>query len=119
MPDVCIWSYGFKYGTHAAPNEFDVTDWVKNPARVAPWNLNSRVDDEMREFVLEQPKAQAFLDLVEMFALTSLSNGPGFAHIGIKCNAGRHRSPIIAEELAARLVEHGYKVKIKHYSEDD
>ncbi|TME08555.1 MAG: RNase adaptor protein RapZ, partial [Chloroflexi bacterium] len=66
----------------------------------------------VREFVLAQPGAGEYLDLIDQLLEFSI---PAFADegksrltIGIGCTGGRHRSIVFAEELAQRLCDEGH-----------
>ena len=61
----------------------------------------------VRDFVLNQPGAARFLDLVaELLTLTVpayRAEGKGRLTVALGCTGGHHRSIALAEELAARL----------------
>ena len=94
---VTIITFGFKYGPPPANYSFDVS-FVKNPARDPRWGMFADATaDGMAEFVLSQPKASNFLDsLIPMIGV--LSQCDDDLRIALGCNAGRHRSRIIAAE---------------------
>ncbi len=98
---ITLITFGFKYGAPNANYYFDVS-FLTNPAREAKWGLFAKPSPEMRDYVLEQPSCQRFLDrLVPLVAtLVELDDD---ARIGIGCSSGRHRSYIVAEELKRRL----------------
>ena len=69
------------------------------------------MDEPVRAYVLGQPESQAFLEKVDDL-LTSIlpafvREGKSYLTIAMGCTGGRHRSVTLAEELAARLSEHG------------
>jgi UPF0042 nucleotide-binding protein len=63
----------------------------------------------VRDFVLQQPAANRFLELVtELLALTApayRAEGKEQLRIALGCTGGYHRSIALAEELARRLSE--------------
>ena len=65
----------------------------------------------VRDFVLKQPTAGRFLDLVaELLTLTVpayRAEGKARLTVALGCTGGYHRSIALAEELAARLRELG------------
>lgn len=112
---ITLVTFGFKYGPPNTNHYFDVS-FVKNPARDERWSLFSEPDDAMRSFVLSQPSAQAFVERVVPLIKT-LSACDDDARIGFGCNSGRHRSCILAAEVASRLEAEGYPVRMVHREE--
>ena len=102
-----IVAFGFKYGIPLeADLVFDVR-FLTNPY----WNLDlkplSGLDEKVRRFVLEQPAATRFLELVtELLQLTApayRAEGKEQLRVALGCTGGYHRSIVLAEELARRL----------------
>jgi UPF0042 nucleotide-binding protein len=102
-----IVTFGFKYGI---PLEADVVldvRFLTNPY----WNPDlkrlSGLEEPVRDFVLAQPAANRFLDLVtELLQLTApayLAEGRQQLRLALGCTGGYHRSIALAEELARRL----------------
>ena len=106
---VDIVTFGFKYGLPLeADLVFDVR-FLTNPY----WNPElkplSGLETKVRDFVLQQPAANRFLELVtELLALTApayRAEGKEQLRIALGCTGGYHRSIALAEELARRLSE--------------
>lgn len=114
-PHLTIVTFGFKYGTPNTNYTFDVS-FLKNPAREEPWSLFDAPDDAMRRFVLEQPAARTFLDKLVPLVRVLLGFDDDL-RIGVGCSAGRHRSRIVAAELARRLEAEGVRVRLIHREE--
>ncbi|MGH2356503.1 MAG: RNase adapter RapZ [Candidatus Limnocylindria bacterium] len=102
-----IVTFGFKYGIPLeADLVFDVR-FLTNPYWEPELKPLSGLDEPVRDFVLGQPAAGRFLDLViELLELTL----PAYRHegkqrlrIALGCTGGYHRSIALAEELARRL----------------
>jgi len=102
-----IVAFGFKYGIPLeADLVFDVR-FLTNPY----WNPDlkplSGLDEKVRRFVLEQPAATRFLELVtELLQLTApayRAEGKEQLRVALGCTGGYHRSIVLAEELARRL----------------
>ena len=100
-------TFGFKYGIPLeADLVFDVR-FLTNPY----WNPElkplSGLDDPVRDFVLGQPAARRFLDLVaELLELTApayRAEGKEQLRVALGCTGGYHRSIALAEALAERL----------------
>ena len=105
-------TFGFKYGAPGTNYYFDVS-FLRNPARDPRWDLFDGPNDAMRRFVLEQPLCIEFLEALLPLVLT-LSRCDDDVRIGIGCSAGRHRSRIVADELARRLAADGIDVQLVH-----
>ncbi|MGH2401305.1 MAG: RNase adapter RapZ [Candidatus Limnocylindria bacterium] len=106
-----IVTFGFKYGIPLeADLVFDVR-FLTNPY----WNPQlkplSGLDEPVRDFVLGQPAARRFLELVtELLELTVpayRAEGKGQLRVALGCTGGYHRSIALAEELRRRLSELG------------
>ena len=105
-------SFGFKFGI---PLEADLvfdTRFIQNPYYVPELREHSGLTEQVRDFVLAQPGALTYLDLIDGLLEFSI---PAFAEegksrltVGIGCTGGRHRSIVFAEELARRLREEGH-----------
>jgi UPF0042 nucleotide-binding protein len=102
-----IVTFGFKYGLPLeADLVFDVR-FLTNPY----WNPDlkplSGLETKVRDFVLEQPAAVRFLELVtELLELTApayRAEGKETLRVALGCTGGYHRSIALAEELARRL----------------
>lgn len=115
---VSIVSFGFKYGIPPdADLVFDVR-FLKNPnyePDLKPLDGRSR---EVREYVLSDPTSKGFLKrlfgLIEFSLPHYAKEGKPYLSIAIGCTGGRHRSVIIAEELARFLQGQGYRVSVDH-----
>jgi UPF0042 nucleotide-binding protein len=102
-----IITFGFKYGI---PLEADLVfdaRFLTNPYYVPDLKALSGLQPPVRDFVLNQPTASRFLDLVaELLILTVpayRAEGKGRLTVALGCTGGHHRSIALAEELAARL----------------
>jgi RNase adapter protein RapZ len=102
-----IVTFGFKYGIPLeADLVFDVR-FLTNPYWEPELKPLSGLEEPVREFVLRQPAAARFLDLVwELLELTApayRAEGKEHLRIALGCTGGYHRSIALAEELAQRL----------------
>ncbi len=102
-------SFGFKYGLPLeADLVFDVR-FMENPFYIAELRPLSGLTDEVRTFVLDQPVARGFLDILHAFfdlaVPAYLAEGKTRLTIAIGCTGGFHRSIVVAEELAAWMRE--------------
>jgi UPF0042 nucleotide-binding protein len=104
---VDIVTFGFKYGIPLeADLVFDVR-FLTNPYWDPELKPLSGLESKVRDFVLQQPSANRFLELVtELLELTApayRAEGKEQLRIALGCTGGYHRSIALAEELARRL----------------
>lgn len=114
---ITLVSFGFKYGTPVGLDlMFDVR-FIPNPFFVDELRGLDGHDPKVRAFVMNQPTAVAFLDQVEslMKFLIPLYKKEGKRHlaIGLGCTGGRHRSPVLVQELAKRLSAFGLPIQTR------
>jgi UPF0042 nucleotide-binding protein len=102
-------SFGFKYGV---PLEADLVldvRFMKNPHYIESLRPNSGLTPEVREYVLGQPIAGAFLarlrELLTLLVPAYVEEGKTRLTVAIGCTGGFHRSIVISEELASWLRE--------------
>ncbi len=105
-------SFGYKLGI---PLEADIvldTRFLQNPYYVPELREHSGLTEPVREYVLGQPGAERFLELVDQLLEFSIpafaAEGKSRLTIGIGCTGGFHRSIVLAEEIAARLRAAGH-----------
>ena len=104
-----IVTFGFKYGIPLeADLVFDVR-FLTNPYWDPQLKPLSGLDEPVRDFVLNQPAARRFLELVtELLELTVpayLAEGKEQLRVALGCTGGYHRSIALAEALAERLAK--------------
>lgn len=108
---VDVLTFGFKYGIPLeADLVFDVR-FLTNPFYVPDLKPLSGLQPPVRDYVLRQPPARRFLELViELLQLTIpayRAEGKSRLTVALGCTGGYHRSIALAEELATRLREVG------------
>ena len=114
-----IVTFGFKYGIPLeADLVFDVR-FLTNPYWEPELKPLSGLEPPVREYVLGQPAANRFLELVaELLELTApayRAEGKGQLRVALGCTGGYHRSIALAEELATRLDSlEGVQVSVFH-----
>ena len=111
-------SFGFKRGL---PAELDLcfdARFLPNPYFVQGLRAKSGLDDEVRDFVLQQKDAGPFLDkvvdLVGFLLPLFAAEGKSYATVAIGCTGGRHRSVALVEAAVARLRNAGFDVAARH-----
>jgi UPF0042 nucleotide-binding protein len=113
-----IESFGLKHGL---PIDVDLVldcRFIPNPFWVDHLRSKSGLDEEVREFVLDKSVTQAFLDraehLLEMLLPAYVEEGKSYVTLALGCTGGRHRSVVIAEELAKRMRRFGFSPVVTH-----
>jgi len=115
---VMVLSFGFKYGVPAEADIVMDVRFLPNPFFVEGLrDLDGRREEVIR-FVLQDAQSQVFLDKFSTL-LTDLlpryrAEGKSYLTIAIGCTGGKHRSVVMAERLAARLAEKGYRAHLSH-----
>jgi UPF0042 nucleotide-binding protein len=115
---VDIVSFGFKHGLPLdADLVFDVR-FLPNPHWVDELRPLDGRDEPVRDYVMRQDDAKAYLDeLQRLFELTLPAyerEGKAYLSIAVGCTGGRHRSVSMAEALNAVLGELGYHPHVRH-----
>lgn len=116
---VTILSFGFKHGIPAdADLVFDVR-FLPNPYYIDDLRPKSGNDREVREYVMNNDKAQTFLaklkDMVEFLIPNYVQEGKTQLVIAIGCTGGKHRSVTLANELFEALSKNeNYGIRIEH-----
>jgi UPF0042 nucleotide-binding protein len=115
---VHLQSFGYRYGI---PLESDLVMDVRflpNPYFVPELKELTGLDPLVREFVLNQPESQKFLErfvpLLVYLLPAYCSEGKSYLTISIGCTGGRHRSVVIAESLQSQLVSSEFTLKVTH-----
>jgi RNase adapter protein RapZ len=115
---ISLLSFGYKFGI---PLDVDVIfdcRFLPNPHWVEALRPLPGTDEAVRRYVLEQPDAQALLErLRDLFALVLPAyarEGKSYLSIAVGCTGGRHRSVVIAAELAKLLAGLGFPATVHH-----
>jgi UPF0042 nucleotide-binding protein len=115
---VTVVSFGFRYGLPAHADLVLDVRFLPNPYFIPALRSHVGTEPEVRDFVLGQPDAQAFLDKLADFGAFLLpryrAEGKTYLTISIGCTGGKHRSVAIAGELARRLEAAGQPVRLWH-----
>jgi UPF0042 nucleotide-binding protein len=111
-------SFGYKHGV---PMDADVVfdcRFLPNPHWQDDLRPLSGLDAPVREYVLAQPDTTALLDrldsLWELVLPGYEAEGKSYLTIAFGCTGGRHRSVVVAEEVARRLSETGTEPTVFH-----
>ena len=94
-------SFGFKYGLPVDADSVADVRFLPNPHWVPELRPQSGKDPLVRDYVLGQPSAAAFLDhyeeLLRLVSAGYVREGKHYALAAIGCTGGKHRSVAMAE----------------------
>lgn len=120
---VTILSFGFKNGIPAdADLVFDVR-FLPNPFYIDELKHKTGNDKEVQDYVMEFPEASAFLkklvDMLDFLIPNYVKEGKHQLVVAIGCTGGKYRSVTLANELYAKMKDHGtYGMKLYHRDVD-
>ncbi|HYE80011.1 MAG TPA: RNase adapter RapZ [bacterium] len=111
-------SFGYKHGI---PLDVDLVidcRFLPNPHWVEDLRPFSGLDEQVREYVLGQPETKDFLarldDLLALVLPGYVKEGKAYLSVALGCTGGRHRSVVLAEEVARLMQAHGFAPKVLH-----
>lgn len=116
---VTIMSFGFKYGIpEDADLVFDVR-FLPNPYYIEGLKAKTGNDQEVRDYVLDNERAETFLDkltgMVDFLLPNYIWEGKNHLVIAIGCTGGKHRSVTLANSLYEFVQkQEQYGVRIEH-----
>ncbi len=104
---VTLLSFGFKHGLPAEADIVLDVRFLPNPYFVESLSAQTGEDDQVAQFVLDNPDAREFLDRTEgllTFVLPRAEReGKAYLTVAVGCTGGRHRSVAVVQELAKRM----------------
>jgi UPF0042 nucleotide-binding protein len=113
-----VMSFGYKYGV---PSEADLVFDVRflpNPNFVPRLKPLTGSDAPVIRYMLRQEDTESFLAKLHSFLDYVLpryvKEGKSYLTVSIGCTGGRHRSVMIANELASYLGGKGFPVRVRH-----
>ena len=116
---ITVMSFGFKYGI---PQDSDLVFDVRflpNPYYIDELREKTGNDPEVQDYVMENDKAQVFLDkltdMIDFLIPNYILEGKNQLIISIGCTGGKHRSVTLANALYQKLdKQENYGVRIEH-----
>jgi UPF0042 nucleotide-binding protein len=115
---VSVTSFGFKYG---APRDADLVFDVRflpNPHWVEDLRPLPGTDDRVRTYVANQTTYRAFSarlrDLLDVVVPGYVAEGKSYLTVAVGCTGGRHRSVVVAEDIAAYFKDKGMSASLDH-----
>ncbi len=115
-------SFGYKHGVPLDADLVFDCRFLPNPHWIADLQPLSGVDEPVRDFVLSQEATGPFLDrvvdLVSSLLPAYMAEGKSYLTIAMGCTGGRHRSVVLAVEVARRLQAGGAAPSVFHRDVD-
>lgn len=116
--ETTVISFGFKHGL---PLDVDLVfdcRFLPNPHWVPALRPLTGLDEEVRDYVLASKETTELLarldDLLELVLPAYVREGKAYLSVAIGCTGGRHRSVVLAEEIATRMREQGFAPTVHH-----
>jgi len=113
-----VMSFGYKHGL---PLDVDLVldcRFLPNPHWVDELRPKTGRDKSVRRYVLDNPQTGEFLErldaLFDVLLPGYVAEGKSYLTIAVGCTGGRHRSVVIADELASRLRKRGIEPRVLH-----
>ncbi len=111
-------SFGFKHGVPLDADTLFDCRFLPNPHWVDALRPLSGEDEPVRRYVLEQPDAKDFVERVDSLLALALpgyvKEGKSYLTVAMGCTGGRHRSVVLADEVARRIGRRGYSAVVQH-----
>jgi UPF0042 nucleotide-binding protein len=115
---VSLVSFGYKYGL---PRDADLVFDVRfrpNPHWLDRLRPLPGTDPRVRSYVVSQEMYGDFMrrlrSLLNVVVPGYVAEGKSYLTIAVGCTGGRHRSVVVAEELAQYFRKHGHSVAVAH-----
>jgi UPF0042 nucleotide-binding protein len=115
---VSVVSFGYKYGL---PNDSDLVFDVRflpNPHFNDELRNKTGADEEVYRFVTENSEYKdffkRFVGFISFLLPRFVAEGKSYLTIGIGCTGGRHRSVVVASDVARIVKKQGFPVKLYH-----
>lgn len=119
---VSIVSFGFKFGS---PRDADLVldvRFLPNPHWVDELRPLPGTAPAVRDYVEGRKEYAAFMErleaLLEVVVPGYVDEGKSYLTVAVGCTGGRHRSIVVAEDLADHFRERGHRVSVSHRDVD-
>jgi UPF0042 nucleotide-binding protein len=115
---VAVSSFGYKFGPQVEADWVVDARFLRNPFWDPELRPRTGLDAAVREYVLADPHTDELCDrLSELLSWASThyaAKGRRHLAVAIGCTGGRHRSVVVAEEMARRLRAENLEVTVRH-----
>ncbi len=109
-------SFGYKYGLPVDADLVADVRFLPNPFWIPELRDQTGENDEVRDYVLSQQGASEFVDryaeILEIIGAGYTREGKHYLTLAVGCTGGKHRSVVMARELAARLTGLGVRATV-------
>ncbi len=109
-------SFGFKYGLPVDADLVVDVRFLPNPFWIPELRDQTGESDEVRDYVLAQEDAKDFLDkyceILRIIGAGYTREGKHYLTLAVGCTGGKHRSVVIAAQLAQRLGGMGVRATV-------
>jgi len=113
-----VLSFGYKYGLPLDADLVADVRFLPNPHWIPALRPHTGQEPDVRDYVLSQAGAGEFLDvytqLLRVVGAGYQREGKRYLTLAIGCTGGKHRSVVMAEELAKRLAGDGVQTTVVH-----
>ncbi|MBK3558369.1 RNase adapter RapZ, partial [Streptomyces sp. MBT56] len=113
-----VMSFGYKYGLPVDADLVVDCRFLPNPHWVPELRPFTGVNEEVSDYVFDQPGAKEFLnqytELLQLIAAGYRREGKRYVTIAVGCTGGKHRSVAMSEKLSARLAAEGIETVLVH-----
>ena len=113
-----VLSFGYKHGLPLDADLVVDCRFLPTPHWVERLRPRTGHDPEVRDYVMGFPETAEFLrrldHLLELVLPAYLQEGKSYLTLALGCTGGRHRSVVIADEVAERLRAHGFNASLVH-----
>jgi UPF0042 nucleotide-binding protein len=111
-------SFGYKYGLPVDADLVVDVRFLPNPYWIPELRDLTGRDAEVRDYVLGQEDASPFLDryaaVLELIGAGYRRESKQYLTLAVGCTGGKHRSVVMAQQLADRLARAGVQVSVVH-----
>jgi RNase adapter protein RapZ len=111
-------SFGFKYGLPVDADLVVDVRFLPNPYWIPELRELTGRDSEVRDYVLAQEDAGTFIDrysgILEIIGAGYRRESKRYLTLAVGCTGGKHRSVVMAQELADRLAAAGVRATVVH-----
>jgi len=111
-----VLSFGYKYGVPVDADLVVDVRFLPNPYWIPELRELTGQDDEVRDYVLSQSGAADFLDLytqlLQIIGAGYSRESKRYLTLAVGCTGGKHRSVVMARQLAERLTAMGVQATV-------
>jgi RNase adapter protein RapZ len=111
-------SFGYKYGLPVDADLVVDVRFLPNPYWIPELRELTGTDQEVKDYVLSQDDAVSFIDqyaaILKIIGAGYQRESKRYLTLAVGCTGGKHRSVVMAQELAKRLESDGVHATVVH-----